>query len=115
MTRRVAGVPADPSSTSPSSSTGALAHCHDNNIDPETLVRACLYPDMLPLRSRCSRWRTIRIGATEAAEGRQRSCRRWAVPTEDYRSPRQKRVADARAGRLASLTAAEVNDLWAAT
>ena len=45
-----------------------LAHCHDNNIDPETLVEARLYGDMLPLRFQVQLVAHHSIGAIEAVK-----------------------------------------------
>jgi hypothetical protein len=85
-----------------------LAHCHDNNIDPETLVETRLYPDMLPLRFQVQQVAHHSIGAIEAVKAGA-FLPPMNMPTEDYVAL-QKRVADAR-GSLGKLTAAEVNDL----
>ena len=85
-----------------------LAHCHDNNIDPETLVETRLYGDMLPLRFQVQQVAHHSIGAIEAVKAGV-FVPPMNMPPEDYVAL-QKRVADAR-GSLGKLTAAEVNDL----
>lgn len=85
-----------------------LAHCHDNNIDPETLVETRLFGDMLPLRFQVQQVAHHSIGAIEAVKAGVFLPPK-NMPPEDYVAL-QKRVADAR-GSLGKLTAAEVNDL----
>ena len=85
-----------------------LAHCRDNNIDPETLVETRLYGDMHPLRFQVQQVAHHSIGAIEAAKAGV-FLPPTNLPPEDYVAL-QKRVADAR-GSLGKLTAAEVNDL----
>ena len=85
-----------------------LAHCHDNNIDPETLVETRLYPDMLPLRFQVQQVAHHSIGAIEAVKAGA-FLPPMNMPTEDYvalqkrggRRPRVARQADG----------GEVNDL----
>ena len=85
-----------------------LAHCHENNIDPETLVEARLYGDMLPLRFQVQLVAHHSIGAIEAVKAGA-FVPPMNLPPDDY-AALQKRVADAR-GSLGKLTAAEVNEL----
>jgi len=85
-----------------------LAHCHENNIDPETLVEARLYGDMLPLRFQVQLVAHHSIGAIEAVKAGA-FVPPMNLPPDDY-AVLQKRVADARR-LLGKLTAAEVNDL----
>lgn len=85
-----------------------LAHCNENNIDPETLVEARLYGDMLPLRFQVQLVAHHSIGAIEAVKAGA-FVPPMNLPPDDY-AALQKRVADAR-GSLGKLTAAEVNEL----
>jgi uncharacterized protein len=85
-----------------------LAHCHENNIDPATLVETRLYGDMLPLRFQVQQVAHHSIGAIEAVKAGM-FLPPMNIPPEDYVAL-QKRVADARES-LGKLTAAEVNDL----
>src|SRR5271165_5963051 len=78
-----------------------LAHCHDNNIDPETLVETRLYGDMLPLRFQVQQVAHHSIGAIEAVKAGA-FLPPTNLPPENYVAL-QKRVADAR-GSLGKLT-----------
>ena len=85
-----------------------LAHCRDNNVDPNEIVEARLYPDMLPFRFQVLSVAHHSIGAIE---GIQKGL--FLPPTEtpplDYVGL-QKVVADAREALMA-LKPADVNAL----
>jgi uncharacterized protein len=85
-----------------------LAHCQDNNIDPETIVETRLWDDMLPFRFQIVSVAHHSAGAMEAAKSGAFS------PPGDQRphtyADLQKLVADTRA-TLQQLTPDEVNAL----
>ena len=85
-----------------------LAHCRDNNIDPEEIVDTRLYGDMLPFRFQIISVRHHSIGAIEGVKKGQ-----FAPPGNmeplDY-AALQKLVADTRE-ELQALTPEEVNGL----
>ena len=85
-----------------------LAHCRDNNIDPEEIVETRLYGDMLPFRFQIISVVHHSIGAIEGVKKGA-----FAPPTEARPLTYvelQGLVTDARE-RLAKLTAAEVDAL----
>lgn len=47
-----------------------VAHCRDNNIDPETIVETRLHPDMLPLRFQIQSVVHHSVGAIEGIASR---------------------------------------------
>ncbi|MDX2237778.1 MAG: DUF1993 domain-containing protein [Hyphomonadaceae bacterium] len=85
-----------------------LSHCTDNGIDPNEIVEARLFPDMLPFRFQVLSTVAHSIGAVEA-------CKKGlmtppgATPNLDYPAL-QKAVADALAA-LKGLNPDEVNAL----
>ena len=85
-----------------------LAHCRDNNIDPEEIVETRLYGDMLPFRFQIV---SVAHHSAGAIEGVKKGA--FSPPTEarplNY-VELQGLVAEARE-QLAKLTAAEVNAL----
>ena len=85
-----------------------LAHCRDNNIDPEEVVETRLWGDMLPFRFQII---SVVHHSANAIEGVKQGA--FAPPTEarplDY-AQLQGLVAEAR-DRLAQLTPGEVNAL----
>ena len=85
-----------------------LAHCQDNNIDPESIVETRLWDDMLPFRFQIVSVAHHSLGAMEAAKSGA------FAPPGDQRphtyADLQKLVADTRAA-LQQLTPAEVNAL----
>jgi len=85
-----------------------LAHCTDNNIDPDSLVDARLYADMLPLRFQAVSVAHHSIGAIEGVK-QGRFGPPSATPEPGYAGLR-KIVAEA-LDALGKLTPAEVNGL----
>jgi hypothetical protein len=84
-----------------------LAHCVDNNIDPQTIVDSRLHPDMLPFAFQIASVAHHSIGAIEGVKAGLFS------PSTDFAldyAGLQKKIAGAR-DALAKLTAAEVNAL----
>jgi hypothetical protein len=85
-----------------------LAHCRDNNIDPEEIVETRLYGDMLPFRFQII---SVAHHSAGAIEGVKKGV--FAPPSEQRPLnyvELQGLVADARE-QLAKLTAAEVDAL----
>jgi hypothetical protein len=85
-----------------------LSHCQDNNIDPEEIVAAQLFPNMLPFRFQVLSVAHHSIGAIEGAKKGLYSPSGTMEPL-DY-AGLQKYVADA-AAALKALTPDEVNAL----
>ena len=85
-----------------------LAHCQDNNVDPESIVDTRLWDDMLPFRFQIVSVAHHSLGAIEAAKSGVFS------PPSDQRphgyADLQKVVAETREA-LKALTPAEVNAL----
>lgn len=84
-----------------------LAHCVDNNIDPQTIVDARLHPEMLPFAFQIASVASHSIGAIEGIKAGVYS------PSTDFQmdyAGLQKKIAGAR-DALAKLTPAEVNAL----
>jgi hypothetical protein len=85
-----------------------LAHCRDNNLDPQEIVDARFYGDMLPFRFQVISVAHHSRGAIEAV---QKGLFGPPIDAAALSYPDlQKLVADARAG-LEKLTPAEVNAL----
>ncbi len=85
-----------------------LAHCVDNNIDPNEVVEARLFPDMLPFRFQVLSVRNHSLGAIEGVKKGVFSPSP-ETPQLDY-AGLQKSIAQAREA-LTKLTPAEVDAL----
>jgi len=85
-----------------------LAHCEENNLNPDEIVETRLFPDMLPFRFQLQSVVHHSLGAIEGVK-KGVFAPPGDMPPHDYRTM-QKLVADAREG-LQKLTPAEVNAL----
>jgi hypothetical protein len=85
-----------------------LAHCTEKNIDPNEIVEARLFPDMLPFRFQITSVAHHSLGAVRGAQ-QGAFAPQSQVPPLDY-AGLQKTVADARAA-LQQLAPADVNAL----
>jgi hypothetical protein len=85
-----------------------LDHCRENNVDPEAIVEARVYPDMLPFRFQIVSVAHHSVGAIEGVKAGLFSPPPESPPY-DY-AGLQALVADAKA-RLQALTPADVNAL----